>query len=105
VVEWQGRRLLRNTGPRGSAIEVALPEQLPDRFTIELEVFLDNVTYELAILTKTSGGQGLLVAAIPASHEFGQRVVHRPCHPTILGRAIERRSAASDRPIAHAGGR
>ena len=42
IVEWQGRRLLRNTGPRGAAVEIELPEPLPERFTIELEVYLPH---------------------------------------------------------------
>ena len=42
IVEWQGRRLLRNTGPRGAAVEIELSEPLPERFTIELEVYLPH---------------------------------------------------------------
>jgi outer membrane protein OmpA-like peptidoglycan-associated protein len=53
VVEWQGRPLLRNTGPRHSAVVIPLPEELPDRFTIEIETFLPDVTY-MAILATTS---------------------------------------------------
>lgn len=37
VVERQGGRSLRNTGPRHSAFKVPLPETLPERFTIEFE--------------------------------------------------------------------
>lgn len=53
VVEWQRRPLLRNTGPRHSAVVIPLPEELPDRFTIEIEAFLPDVTY-MAILATTS---------------------------------------------------
>lgn len=37
VVEWQGQRFLRATA--GSAFYVALPETLPERFTIEYDVY------------------------------------------------------------------
>jgi outer membrane protein OmpA-like peptidoglycan-associated protein len=53
VVEWQRRPLLRNTGPRHSAVVIPLPEELPDRFTIEIETFLPDETY-MAILATTS---------------------------------------------------
>ncbi len=53
VVDWQGRRLLRNTGPRDAAVEIPLPEVLPERFTIELDVYLARSTYQLAIATRS----------------------------------------------------
>jgi outer membrane protein OmpA-like peptidoglycan-associated protein len=53
VVEWQGRPLLRNTGPRHSAVVIPLPEKLPERFTIEIETFFPDVTY-VAVLATTS---------------------------------------------------
>ena len=53
VVEWQGRRLLRNTGPRYSAVEIPLDQALPERFTIELDVYLAHPTYQLAVATTT----------------------------------------------------
>lgn len=43
IVEMQGRRFLRNTGPRHSAFQVRLPAALPERFTIEFDVhFMSN---------------------------------------------------------------
>jgi outer membrane protein OmpA-like peptidoglycan-associated protein len=51
VVEWEGRRLLRNPGPRGSAIRVALPRALPERFTIEIEVYLEHTNEQLMLTT------------------------------------------------------
>jgi len=51
IVEWQGRRLLRNTGPRGAAIAIDLPETLPERFTIEMEVHLPHHNQKLGIAT------------------------------------------------------
>ena len=52
VVEWEGRRLLRNTGPRHSAFRIPLPEALPERFTIETEVYFTHGNQRLALLTQ-----------------------------------------------------
>ncbi len=49
VVEWRGRRLLRTTGPRYAAFVVRLPETLPERFTIEAEVFFPHTNQSAAI--------------------------------------------------------
>jgi len=49
VVEWQGRRLLRNTGPRYAAFVVQLPETLPEQFTIETDVFFPQTNQKAAI--------------------------------------------------------
>jgi outer membrane protein OmpA-like peptidoglycan-associated protein len=49
IVEWQGRRLLRNTGPRGAAVQIALPEPVPERFTIELHVHFPHGNQRLGI--------------------------------------------------------
>lgn len=51
VVEWQGRRLLRNTGPRDAAVMIPLPEELPERFTIEIEAHMPDVTYQAVLAT------------------------------------------------------
>lgn len=52
IVEWEGRRLLRNTGPRGSAVHITLPEPLPERFTIELEVYFpEQMNWTLGVAT------------------------------------------------------
>lgn len=59
VVEWQGRRLLRHTGPRGGAVAIHLPETLPERFTIELEV------------RYTHNGQYLGIAATRPKNNIG----------------------------------
>ena len=56
IVEWQGRRLLRHTGPRHSAFRVPLPETLPERFTIELEVHFPHPNHRLAVVTQAPPG-------------------------------------------------
>ncbi len=52
VVEWKGRRLLRNTGPRGSALMIPLPEALPERFTIETEFYMPHGNQRMVLLTQ-----------------------------------------------------
>jgi outer membrane protein OmpA-like peptidoglycan-associated protein len=52
IVEWQGRRFLRNLGPRASAFTVPLPETLPERFTIEFEASFSHGNQQLAVATK-----------------------------------------------------
>ncbi len=52
IVEWQGRRLLRHTGPRHGAVAIHLPEALPERFTIETEVYFPEVNQQLAVTTE-----------------------------------------------------
>jgi OOP family OmpA-OmpF porin len=52
LVEWQGRRLLRNTGPRGAALEVRLPEALPERFTIEFDAYFTHPNHQLVVATE-----------------------------------------------------
>ena len=51
IVEWQGRRLLRNTGPRHSAVQIVLPRTLPERFTIELEAYFPHGNQQLVLAT------------------------------------------------------
>lgn len=58
VVEWQGRRLLRNLGPRSSAIEVPLPSTLPDRFTIEFEAYLSHPNHTFVVATAPPARKG-----------------------------------------------
>ncbi|CAN5605003.1 hypothetical protein BH23BAC4_BH23BAC4_03720 [soil metagenome] len=41
VVEWEGKKLLRSTD-RGSYFRIQLPEQLPERFTIEFDAFFGS---------------------------------------------------------------
>lgn len=52
IVEWQGRRLLRTTGPRYAAFRIVLPEALPERFTIETEAYFPGANHTLALLTQ-----------------------------------------------------
>lgn len=49
VVEVDGQPLLRNTGPRHSAVRVPLPERLPEKFTIELAVLVYEGNANLAL--------------------------------------------------------
>lgn len=49
IVEWEGRRLLRNTGPRSSALRIPLPNELPERFTVELDVYLTHSNHQLVL--------------------------------------------------------
>lgn len=51
VVDWQGRRLLRNTGPRGAALRIPLPRELPGRFTIEVDVYVTHTNHQLVLAT------------------------------------------------------
>ncbi|MFV1987005.1 MAG: OmpA family protein [Gemmatimonadota bacterium] len=51
IVEWQGRRLFRTTGPRGAAFKINLPRTLPERFTIEVELYLGGLNQTLVIST------------------------------------------------------
>ncbi len=57
VAEWQGRRLLRNTGPRGAAIRIVLPETLPENFTIETEIYFPQVNQQFVLLTQPPAGR------------------------------------------------
>jgi outer membrane protein OmpA-like peptidoglycan-associated protein len=67
VVEWQGRRLLRNTGPRHAALEIPLPSTLPERFTIEIEAYFPHGNQQLIIATAPppAGGNA---AALGGNH-------------------------------------
>ena len=51
LVTWEGRRLLRNTGPRHSAFLVELPETLPEMFTIEFDVYLPHGNQQMIVST------------------------------------------------------
>lgn len=59
IVEWEGRRLLQNTGPRHAAFLVELPETLPEQFTIEFDVYFPH------------GNQQMMVATAPPTVEGG----------------------------------
>ena len=56
VVDWEGKRLLRNTGPRASALEIPLPRALPDRFTIEMDVHFPHGNQRLVLGTHAPEG-------------------------------------------------
>ncbi len=58
IVEWQGRRLLRNIGPRYSAFEIPLPETLPDRFTIEIKAHFAHTNHQLVVATASPAAGG-----------------------------------------------
>lgn len=58
VVEWGGRRLLRNTGPRHSTVRIRLPQALPETFTIEIEAYLPQGNQVLALFTEETRGLG-----------------------------------------------
>lgn len=51
VVEWNGQRWLRNTGPRHAAIDIPLPEVLPEKFTIEFDAFFPHGSQRMVVAT------------------------------------------------------
>jgi outer membrane protein OmpA-like peptidoglycan-associated protein len=51
VVDVDGRRWLRETGGRGSAFQVVLPEVLPERFTIEYELMYSHGNQQTIMTT------------------------------------------------------
>jgi outer membrane protein OmpA-like peptidoglycan-associated protein len=51
IVEWQGQRLLRNTGPRHAALKIVLPRELPESFTIELSAHFTHSNHRMVIAT------------------------------------------------------
>ncbi len=51
IAAWQGRRFLRNLGPRGAAFKVPLPETLPEQFTIEFDAHFPHGNQRLAVAT------------------------------------------------------
>lgn len=56
IAEWQGRRLLRHTGPRHAAVRIVLPEALPERFTIETEAYFSTGNQTFVLLTQPPAG-------------------------------------------------
>ena len=56
VVEWEGRRLLRNTGPRHSAVKIILPRALPEHFTIEFDAYFPHSNYVIAVAPSPPAG-------------------------------------------------
>lgn len=58
VVEWNDRRLLRISGPRYAAVEIPLPEAIPERFTVELDVHMPHGNHRLAIATYSPAAEG-----------------------------------------------
>ena len=57
VVEWEGRRLLRNTGPRYSAVKIILPRALPEHFTIEFDAYFPHSNYVIAVAPSPPTGR------------------------------------------------
>lgn len=51
VVEWNGQRWLRNTGPRHAALEIPLAKTLPETFTIEFEAYFPHTNQRLVVAT------------------------------------------------------
>lgn len=66
VVEWDGKRWLRNTGPRHSALTIPLPETLPETFTIEFEAYFPHPNQQLIVGT-TLPENGRYWSALPAN--------------------------------------
>ncbi len=58
IVEWQGRRLLQNTGPRHAAFQVELPETLPEQFTIEFDVYFPHGNQQMMVATSPPTAAG-----------------------------------------------
>ena len=56
VAQWQGRRLLRNTGPRSAAVRIVLPDELPASFTIEMEAYFPHTNQTLVLMTQPPAG-------------------------------------------------
>ena len=52
IAEWQGRRLLRHTGPRSAALRIILPEELPERFTLETEIYFPSGNQRFFLFTQ-----------------------------------------------------
>lgn len=51
LVDWQGRRLLQNTGPRGAAFKLELHEPLPEQFTVEFDVYFPHGNQQMIVAT------------------------------------------------------
>ncbi|MEO0556844.1 MAG: hypothetical protein AAF170_01540 [Bacteroidota bacterium] len=56
IAEWQGRRLLRHTGPRGAALRILLPDELPERFTLETEIYFPLSAQRFFLFTEPPRG-------------------------------------------------
>lgn len=99
IVEWEGRRLLRNTGPRASALRIALPRALPERFTIELDVYLPHGNHQL-VLSSAPPPAGRMWNAIKGNViRIGRAHGTGVEHPDRAGvRATTRTEQLGDRP-------
>lgn len=51
IVEWNDGRWLRNTGPRWAALKIPLLDTLPEKFTIEFDVYLPHGNQQLLLAT------------------------------------------------------
>ncbi len=52
IVELEGQRMLRSSGPRHAAVKIPLPETLPEQFTIETTVLHYKSNSNLALATE-----------------------------------------------------
>lgn len=97
VVEQRGRAVLQSTGPAGAALTIDLPGELPQRFTIEVDVRLPQPNARLGLATTAPSrrlsslqgnwwqigergtgiakGRGGGEALLPAPRTFGQDLV------------------------------
>ena len=62
IVEWEGRRFLRNTGPRHAAVQIPLPTTLPERFTIEVDAYFPHGNQQLIVATAPPPTGGIVSA-------------------------------------------
>jgi OmpA-OmpF porin, OOP family len=88
VVEWEGRRLLRNTGPRYAAVKVILPRALPERFTIEFDAYFTHSNYQLVVGT-----------AAPASGSLWNGFHDHLFLVGVTGTGVETRQAGARRSV------
>ncbi len=58
IVEWEGRRFLRNTGRRYAAVEIPLPEDIPQRFTLEFDAYMPHPNHRIAVATYSPAADG-----------------------------------------------
>ena len=73
IVEWNDRRLLRNTGGRRPAISIPLPDELPERFTIEFDAHIPHGNSLMAVATYVPEADQPRINRLEAPYfEFGR---------------------------------